>query len=125
MTTENPNRLVWAEIPVTDMARAKKFYETVLEAPLTDMDMGPNPMAMLPYPGGSDGAAAGHLYPGVPAKKGEGITVHLATPGELKDAMSRVKQGGGEVVSDVITIPPGSYFYAIDTEGNSLGIFKA
>ncbi len=122
MTTENPNRLVWAEIPVTDMARAKKFYETVLEAPLTDMD-GPNPMAMLPYAGGQ--GAAGHIYPGKPAPKGEGITAHLAAPGELNDAMTRVRKGGGEVVSDVITIPAGSFFYAIDTEGNSVGIFKA
>lgn len=121
MTNENPNRLVWAEFPATDMTRAKKFYETVLEAPLTDMD-GPNPMAVLPYAGGQ--GTAGHIYPGKPAPKGEGITPHLAVSGTLEDAMIRVKQGGGEVVSDAITIPAGSFFYAIDTEGNSVGIFK-
>ncbi len=121
MTDQYPNRLVWAEIPVTDLNRAKKFYQTVLQEPLTDMDMGPDPMAMLPNAGGG---AAGHLYPGKPAAKGEGITAHLATTSALKDAMARVKEGGGEVVSEVITIPAGSFFYAIDTEGNSLGIFK-
>lgn len=123
MTNQMPNRLVWAEIPVTDMNRAKNFYETVLQEPLTDNDMGPNPMAMLPSAGGD--AAAGHLYPGTPAKNGEGVTAHLAAPGELKDVMGRVKKGGGEVVSDIIAIPAGSFFYATDPDGNSLGFFKA
>lgn len=122
MTEEYPNRLVWAEIPVTDMKRATAFYETILDAPLTIDNNGPNPMAMLPYPGGV--GAAGHLYPGTPAKKGEGITAHLAIFDQLDRAMKRVKDAGGEVVSDVVTIPAGSFFYAIDTEGNSLGIFK-
>ena len=122
MTEQYPNRIVWAEIPVADMARAQKFYETVLEEPLNLIDEEPNPTAMLPYPGGA--GAAGHLYPGTPAKRGEGITAHVAVFSELDAAMERVKQAGGEVVSDVITIPAGSFFYAIDTEGNSLGVFK-
>jgi len=122
MTEVYPNRVVWAEIPVSDMDRAKAFYETVLDEPLQMNTDGPVPMAMLPYPGGV--GAAGHLYPGKPAKNGEGIRAHLAIFDELDKAMERVKQGGGEVMSDVITIPAGSYFYAADTEGNTLGIFK-
>lgn len=122
MTEVYPNRIVWAEIPVTDLDRASGFYEKVIGEPLKRDDTGPNPMAMLPYPGGT--GAAGHLYPGTPAAKGEGITAHLAVDCELDDAMARVGEAGGEIVSDVITIPAGSFFYAIDTEGNSLGIFK-
>lgn len=122
MATEYSNRLVWAEIPVTDMKRAKAFYETVLNETLKEDDTGPNPMAVLPYPGGS--GASGHLYPGKPAKAGEGITAHLAVSGELSDAMTRVKKGGGEVVSEILTIPAGQFFYAIDPDGNSVGFFK-
>lgn len=122
MSDAYPNRLVWAEIPVADMKRAKAFYENLLGEPLKMDDTGPNPMAMLPYPGGV--GAAGHLYPGVPAKNGEGITAHLAVFDDLSSAMTRVKDAGGEVVSDVISIPAGSFFYAIDTEGNSVGVFK-
>jgi predicted enzyme related to lactoylglutathione lyase len=122
MADQYPNRLVWAEIPVSDMARAKAFYETVLGQPLKDDNTGPNPMSMLPYPGGA--GAAGHLYPGKPATKGEGITAHLAVFDDLKSAMGRVEKAGGDVVSDVIKIPAGSFFYAVDTEGNSIGIFK-
>lgn len=122
MTEEYPNRVVWAEIPVTNMERAKKFYETVLGAPLTMNDMGPHEVGMLPYPQGI--GASGHLYPGAPAKNGEGIRAHIAVFEELDAAMNLVKQGGGTVTSDVITIPAGSFFYANDTEGNPLGIFK-
>lgn len=122
MTEPYPNRLVWAEIPVADMSRAQKFYETLFDAPLNLIDEEPNPTAMFPYPGGT--GAAGHLYPGTPAKRGEGITAHVAVSSGLDTAMDRVRDAGGEVVSEVITIPAGSFFYAIDTEGNSLGVFK-
>jgi len=122
MTEPYPNRVVWAEIPVSDMSRARKFYETLFEEPLTMVEDGPDVTAMLPYPGGV--GAAGHLYLGKPAKRGEGITAHMAVFDTLEAAMERVKQGGGEVISEVETIPAGSFFYAIDTEGNSLGVFK-
>ena len=122
MASDYPNRVAWIEIPVTDMERAKAFYETVLDAPLKDDNTGPNPMAMLPYPGGV--GVSGHIYPGTPSKNGQGITVHLAVADELENAMANVKKAGGEVVSDIIKIPPGQFFYAIDTEGNSVGFFK-
>ncbi|MEO9601209.1 VOC family protein [Parasphingorhabdus sp.] len=122
MTDTNPNRLVWTEIPVTDLKQANIFYETVLKAPLTEDDQGPQTMLMLP--GMSDNGPCGHLYQGKPVTAGDGITAHLAIDGELADAMERVKGGGGKVISDIITIPAGSFFYATDPDGNSLGIFK-
>ena len=78
MTNEYPNCVVWVEIPVSDLKRAKTFYETVLKAQLKDDNTGPNPMVMLPYPGGS--SVSGHLYPGTPAKKGTGNTRSWKSP---------------------------------------------
>ena len=52
------------------------------------------------------------------------MTAHLAVADDLEAAMTRVMTGGGEVVSGVVDIPVGSFFYAKDTEGNSLGIFR-
>lgn len=124
MTKAIENRLVWTEIPATDLKRAANFYETILEAPVTENNAGPQTMMMLPYAGGAVTGTSGHVYEGSPATAGDGITAHLAVNGELDDAMERVKKGGGEVVSEVIFIPAGSFFYAKDTEGNSLGIFK-
>ncbi|MEM9224181.1 MAG: VOC family protein [Pseudomonadota bacterium] len=117
------NGVVWIEIPVTNMDRAKAFYGKLLDAPLTDHEGGPNPMAMLPN--GPQSAVSGHLYPGTPAVRGRGPTVHLAVSADAESAMDRIAEGGGEVISPVISIPSGSFFYAIDTEGNSLGVFHA
>ncbi|MCG8545823.1 MAG: VOC family protein [Alphaproteobacteria bacterium] len=115
------NFTVWAEIPVTDFDRAIAFYNKVFDTEL-HKDCGPNPMAMFPTP--NQAGVAGHLYPGKPAPAGTGPTVHLASPDKLEDALARVKDAGGEVVSDVITIPSGRFAYCLDPDGNSIGIFS-
>ncbi len=115
-------QIIFTEIPAADTERACKFYETLLNGPLVKDENGPNPVWMLPHAEG--GHAAGHIYPGQPAKDGAGMTVHFAVTDALADAMERVRTGGGKVVSEVIDIPVGSFFYATDTEGNSLGIFR-
>ena len=122
MTDHAANRLVWAEIPVTDMARARAFYSAVLKGDLAENSDGPNPVAFLPYDGGD--AASGHLYPGKPAARGTGPTIHLSVADALEATMERIRSNGGEVVSDVVSIPSGDFFYALDPDGNSIGFFK-
>lgn len=115
------NAAVWFEIPVTDMQRSMAFYAGVLGAALAYDDSGPNPMAVFPSAG--DSAVAGHLYPGTPAAAGSGPTVHLAVAAPLEEALQRVTQNGGKVVSPVISIPAGSFAYCTDPDGNSFGLF--
>jgi len=113
---------VWAEIPTTDIDRSITFYNDVFGLELKRDDSGPNPMAMFPTADGT--GVAGHIYPGTPAKSGEGPTAHFAVPGKLEDAMERTGKAGGKVVSDPITIPAGRFAYAIDPDGNSIGLFE-
>lgn len=115
------NAAVWFEIPVTDMARSKAFYAAVLTAQLTDEEGGPNPMAR--FSSLDDGSVSGHLYPGRPSAPGTGNTVHLAVPEPLEDAMQRVADNGGKVVTPVIAIPAGRFAYCLDPDGNSIGLF--
>lgn len=123
MTQSHPTGIVFSEIPVANMDRAKKFYETLFETPMfIDSTMGPNAKAVLPFPDGS--GVFGHILEGKPAAKGEGVMTHIAISDTLDLAMDRVRAGGGEVASDIITIPAGAFFYAYDTEGNTLGLFK-
>lgn len=122
MTTAIQGQIVFTEIPAVDPKRACAFYATLLQGPLAEDSGGPNPVWLFPHAEG--GSAAGHVYPGKPAKDGEGMTAHFAVTDELTEAMDRVKKGGGEVVSKVIDIYVGSFFYAKDTEGNLIGIFK-
>src|SRR5690606_38366905 len=76
--------LVWFEIPVTDMKRAKAFYDAVFLTELQEEEGGPNPMAMFPVTNTGEGRS-GHLYPGKPAAEGTGNTIHLAAPAPLEE----------------------------------------
>lgn len=115
------NAVVWFEIPVSNMAKAKAFYEAVIGLTLIEDNNGPNPMLLFPTQDPASGVS-GHLYPGKPASAG-GATIHLAVPAPLESALERVKVAGGEVISETITIPPGSFAYCKDLDGNSIGLF--
>ena len=115
------NSVVWFEIPVTDMKRAKSFYTAVLGSEFKDDNTGPNPMAI--FVAKDDASVAGHLYPGKPSKEGSGNTIHLATPAPLEEALERLSKSGGKVLSPIVTIPPGRFAYCLDPDGNSIGLF--
>nr|MDJ0614858.1 VOC family protein [Rhizobiaceae bacterium] len=105
MSDQTQNTCVWFEIPSTDLERSKQFYETVLGTKMTRDDNGPNPMVL--FTSMADAGVSGHIYPGEPSGKGCGNTIHLAVSEKLEDAMGKVAQAGGEVVSDIIPIPVG------------------
>jgi uncharacterized protein len=111
---------VWFEIPVTDFDRAKSFYGVVTGNALTDEEGAPNQMAN--FAKAHDRSVAGHVYPGKPAPRGTGITIHLVVP-DLDAALSRVWDNGGEVASPVLSLPDGRFAYCLDPDGNSFGLF--
>ena len=121
MSEKSGARVVWSEIPVTDMAKSMAFYGKVLGADLTLDETGPNPMAILPFDGVS---TSGHLYPGKPAAKGTGPTIHVAIPGTAEEAIAAVRAAGGEADDFVVAIPDGRFAYATDPDGNSIGLFE-
>lgn len=122
MNAERKNFTVWAEIPATDLEASMRFYSKVFDLELKLEDMGPNPVVM--FPAATPDSAAGHIYPGKPAPAGTGPTVHFAAPDTLENTLARVKQAGGKVVSDPITIPVGRFAYCLDPDGNSIGVFQ-
>ena len=115
------NAVIWIEIPVTDLAKSKAFYGTVLQNEMMDQADGPAPTVV--FQKSEAGGIAGHLYVGKPGAPGTGSTVHLAAPLPLEDSLARVKAAGGKVVSDIVTIPDGSFAYCLDPDGNSFGLF--
>lgn len=114
--------VVWAEIPVTDMAKAQRYYETVLGCKLRYDDSGPNPLAALPY---EQPGVSAHIYPGTPpSPAGSGPSLHLAVPA-LEPALERVREAGGTVLPGIEAIPFGRFAYTLDPDGNSIGLFEA
>jgi predicted enzyme related to lactoylglutathione lyase len=115
------NLVCWTEIPVTDLDAARAFYAHVLKVDLKITDGGPNPIVDLPA-GPSGKGVAGHLYPGTPSRNGP--TIHFIAPDSLDATRARITAAGGAAVSPDITIPPGTFFYARDLDGNSIGFFN-
>lgn len=115
------NALVWAELPVSDLEKAIKYYSEVTGCAFERDDSGPNPIAVMKA---QDKGVALHLYPGQPAKDGRGPTLHLSCAGTLEDTLLRVRDADGEVLSPIIDIPPGRFFYTKDPDGNSVGFFE-
>ncbi|RED45767.1 VOC family protein [Aestuariispira insulae] len=114
--------IVWGELPVTNLEKSIDFYQAVFKTELRIDDTGPQKIAMFVAADG-DGGVAGHLYEGKPPASGTGPTLHFIVPDQLEDAMARVTEAGGKVVSDPIGIPPGRFAYAEDLDGNSIGLF--
>lgn len=122
MTFKPEHFTVWMEIPVSDLDKAMKFYNNVFKTELNLVtDMGPNHFAIFPV--SVENGVAGHIYPGKPAPKGTGSTIHLMCPDTLEETMERFAKAGGEIVSDPVPIPTGRFAYGEDPDGNSIGMF--
>ncbi|HEY6320160.1 MAG TPA: VOC family protein [Thermoanaerobaculia bacterium] len=116
------NALNWFEIPVTDLARANRFYGALLRSELRQEAFNEMTMAVLPYQQGGVGGALVRSDKLAPSE--QGTVVYLDAGDDLDGALERVKAAGGKVVmgrthlSDAI----GSIAFFVDTEGNRVGL---
>jgi uncharacterized protein len=119
-----PNPITWCEIYVQDMARAKRFYESVfevalekIESPDPDLEMWAFPMAMEAI--GASGALV--KMEGVESG-GSGIIPYFHCD-EVAVELERVVSAGGQIQTPKMSI--GQYGFmalVIDTEGNRIGL---
>ena len=114
----------WFEIPVSDMTRARRFYEAVLETQLREEAFGPQTLAVFPYDR-EGGATGGALIRSEGMKPAENGTLVYLNAGESLDALlARVEPAGGKVAMPRTELPPGMGAIALitDTEGNRVGV---
>ena len=115
------NAINWFEIPVTEMPRAVRFYETVLDTKLKPVEDFGKPMAIFHA---EDPAVAGCLIldpKHEPSRNG--VRIYLNAGNALAACVSRVEQAGGRVLLPVTSIgDPGSIAIVLDTEGNQVGL---
>jgi predicted enzyme related to lactoylglutathione lyase len=115
--------ITWFELPTTDLARARAFYEDVLSVSLRQEVFGGMPMAIFPYEGGVGGALIQDTR-SLPSR--DGAIVYLDTRGELDACLARVARAGGRVLVPRTDIgPPGFIALIADTEGNRVGLHMA
>ena len=118
------NTFVWADIPVADMDRARKFYAAVLEAEVPLMDGANGDVALLPMePGDMSGdlVKSDSRTPGAP-----GVTIYLDSKGDPEGMIERAVAAGGQIGTPVTDMGEmvGSIGFFIDSEGNRIGVHK-
>jgi uncharacterized protein len=120
MTTD---AISWFEIPVRDLDRAQRFYETVLDRKLARETMGEERLAIFPA---GEGRAQGciNIGPQPVAPSTAGTRVYLDASPSIDAALSRVADAGGKVVVRKTALPSGMGYWAhmSDTEGNIVGL---
>jgi uncharacterized protein len=116
------NPIVWCEIYVQDMDRAKSFYESVFQMHLEKlespgMDMWAFPMAMDKV------GASGALVQMEGVKPGGSGTIPYFHCDEIALELERVVAAGGQIQQPKMSI--GQYGFMaliVDTEGNMIGL---
>jgi len=109
----------WFELPVADIARAQRFYETALGLKLHFEIFGGLPNAIFPAGGGVRGA----LVQDPRARPSrEGTRVYLDAP-DIDGCLARVATAGGKVLLGKTDIgDPGFIAMLEDSEGNLVGL---
>ena len=117
------NALNWFEIPVTDIKRAKKFYETIFSITMEEHLMGEDKMSFFPEESGS-GKASGSLVQSSNHKPSiEGTIVYLNANPNMDEVLAKVENEGGQVAMPKMSIGENGHIaFILDTEGNKVGI---
>jgi len=112
----------WFEIPATDFARARAFYERLLDIELREERMGPAHLGVFPGSGPQMGGCIAVLPDYQPSSNGS--IVYLRTAGDLQNQLDRAQQLGGAVLLPKTELPEDMGFYAHirDCEGNRIGL---
>ena len=116
------NVIIWADIPVTDLERAKKFYAHVTGEPVVQFP-GMDDVAVIGNPGGESPVVSADLYVGGTPSK-DGATVYLNPDGDIDGLMARVVEAGGTVLREKAFMGPVVGWIAtfLDSEGNRVGV---
>lgn len=120
------NVVGWFEIPVTDMPRAIRFYESVFGYTLHHQPLGELEMAWFPWSdegAGAPGSLVKNEADYTPSTKG--TLVYFSSPsGDLANELAKIEKAGGKVVQDKTLISNEIGFMALfhDSEGNRVAL---
>ena len=124
----NTNALNWFEIPVTDMDRAKKFYETILDINMMTQEMNGLAMSFFPFdPAMQNGKVSGawvHHQDGNIKPGADGPVIYLNANPSIQTVADKIEAAGGKVImpKTLINEQVGYMAFFLDTEGNRMGL---
>lgn len=122
------NPVGWFEIPVTDMARAIKCYNTIFGYALEAMSFGDTEMAWMPFDESENGAA------GTLIKHDEhyqvagdaGVLIYFMCD-DVADTLVKVEEAGCKILQGKTQISEEHGYMAIfyDSEGNRIALHSS
>ena len=117
------NMVGWFEIPVNDMDRAKKFYETVFNISIQTVDFGALLMGWFPDRGQVPGAQGTLIKQESYIPSQEGTLVYFISE-NVQNELDRVQIAGGKIYQPKTQISPehGYMGVFIDSEGNRVAL---
>ncbi len=120
------NMVGWFEIPVSNMGRAKKFYEKVFDVKMQTDQFGDTEMGFFPFPEDAGAIGAGgalvcndQFY----KPMANGTLVYFSSP-EITYELSKVEEAGGVVLQEksLIREDIGYMALVLDSEGNRIAL---
>lgn len=118
------NMVGWFEVPVTNMERAKVFYDTVLNVDSMVQDFAGTLMGWFPFAEGKSGAS-GSLIQNEAYKPSDtkGVLVYFSSA-DVNNELNRVEAAGGKIIQPKTQISPDIGYMAlfIDSEGNRMAL---
>jgi predicted enzyme related to lactoylglutathione lyase len=120
------NAATWFEVPVTNMARAKKFYTEALGASFKPMPMGGAQYEQFDHFDMESYGAGGALVQGDGYKPSQtGAVVYMGCD-DVAAALKKIAKAGGKVVMEKTSIGENGFVgMFVDTEGNKLALHQA
>ncbi len=112
-TPENNHRIDYIELPASDVAASKAFYQSAFGWEFEDY--GPN------YAAFKDGRMMGGLDGEVAVVRGGALVVLFAT--DLEGSQARVEAAGGKISKEIFSFPGGRRFQFLDPAGNELAVW--
>lgn len=122
---KHSNALNWFEIPVTNLTRAKKFYETIFQIKMELMpEMLSMKMAAFPWEMGSEKVNGALCESEIHQPSMDGVVIYLNANPSIQEVLDRIEPAGGQVLMPrtEITSELGYMAFFIDTEGNKVGL---
>jgi predicted enzyme related to lactoylglutathione lyase len=116
------NTIVWADIPVTDMESARRFYGALLQAEVASMEGAESRVALLPSERGDVSADLALSEDRKPST--DGATVYFGSKGDIEGMAARAVEAGGKILTPPTDMGEmvGTIAYVLDSEGDRIGL---
>lgn len=121
---EDTNAINWFEIPVTDMARAKHFYQVAFGIHMHEENMMSIQMAYFPFAPGNGKASGALAKSEFHTPSENGAVIYLNANPDLAPVLERIESEGGKTLMPKTKINDEVGFMAFfaDTEGNRIAL---